>query len=112
VELNGGLMCKGDVLDLGLGEAINEWQGGRRSPLKGAVVHPRGILSLFRTSASRLTLHAGERHVEAQLPYGKSLKMHVVGRKSPEDIPWSTVASINLSTPSLNDGLGQDLEKP
>jgi len=112
VELNGGLMCKGDVLDLGLGEAINEWQDGRRSPLKGAVVHPRGILSLFRTSASRLTLHAGERHVEAQLPYGKSLKMHVVGRKSPEDIPWSTVASINLSTPSLNDGLGQDLEKP
>jgi len=112
VELNGGLMCKGDVLDLGLGEAINEWQGGRRSPLKGAVVHPRGFLSLFRTSASRLTLHAGERHVEAQLSYGKSLKMHVVGRKSPEDIPWSTVASINLSTPSLNDGLGQDLEKP
>ena len=112
VELNGGLMCKGDVLDLGLGAAINEWQAGRRSPLKGAVVHPKGILSLFRASASRLTLHAGERHVGAQLPYGKSLKMHVVGRESPQDIPWSTVASINLSTPSVNDGLGQGLEKP
>jgi len=112
VELNGGLMCKGDVLDLGLGAAINEWQQGRKSSLKGAVVHPRGLLSLFKAPPSRLTLHAGERHVEAQLPYGKSLKMHVVGRESPQDIPWSTVASINLSTPSVNDGLGQGLEKP
>ena len=39
VELNGGLMCKGDVLDLGLGEAIDAWQEGRKAPLLGSVVH-------------------------------------------------------------------------
>lgn len=112
VELNGGLMCKGDVLDLGLGEAIHEWQEGRRTPLKGSIRHPKGFLSLFTAPPSHLSLHAGERHMEAKLPFGKTLKMHVVGRKTPEDIPWSTVASLNLSTPSLNDGLGQHQEKP
>lgn len=112
VELNGGLMCKGDVLDLGLGDAITEWQEGRRAPLQGSIVHAKSFFSLFTAPPSQLSLQAGERHIEAKLPYGKTLKMHVVGKKNPEDIPWSTVASINLSTPSLNDGLGQHLEKP
>jgi hypothetical protein len=112
VELNGGLMCKGDVLDLGLGDAIAGWQEGRTTPLLGSIDHPQGFRTLFTAPPSQLNLNAGERHMEAKLPFGKSLKMHVVGRKNPEDIPWSTVASINLSTPSLNDGLGQSLEKP
>ena len=112
VELNGGLMCKGDVLDLGLGDGIETWQDGRRTPLLGSTDHPRGFLTLFTAPPSQLNLNTGERHMEAKLPFGKSLRMHVVGRKSPEDIPWSTVASLNLSTPSLNDGLGQTLEKP
>ena len=112
VELNGGLMCKGDVLDLGLGDAIETWQDGRRTPLLGSIDHPRGFLTLFTAPPSQLNLNTGERHMEAKLPFGKSLRMHVVGRKSPEDIPWSTVASLNLSTPSLYDGLGQTLEKP
>ena len=112
VELNGGLMCKGDVLDLGLGDAIETWQEGRRTPLLGSIDHPQGFLTLFTAPPSQLNLNTGERHMEAKLPFGKSLRMHVVGRKSPEDIPWSTVASLNLSTPSLNDGLGQTLEKP
>ena len=112
VELNGGLMCKGDVLDLGLGDAIETWQDDRRTPLLGSIDHPRGFLTLFTAPPSQLNLNTGERHMEAKLPFGKSLRMHVVGRKSPEDIPWSTVASLNLSTPSLNDGLGQTLEKP
>ena len=112
VELNGGLMCKGDVLDLGLGDAITEWQAGRRVPLQGSIVHPKSVLSLLTAPPSQLSLQAGERHMEAKLPYGKTLKMHVVGQKNPEEIPWSTVASLNLSTPSLNDGLGQHLEKP
>lgn len=112
VELNGGLMCKGDVLDLGLGDVIDTWQEGRRTPLLGSIDHPRGFLTLFTAPPSQLNLNTGERHMEAKLPFGKSLRMHVVGRKSPEDIPWSTVASLNLSTPSLNDGLGQTLEKP
>ena len=112
VELNGGLMCKGDVLDLGLGDAITEWQEGRRAPLRGSIVHPKSFLSLLTAPPSQLSLQAGERHMEAKLPYGKTLKMHVVGQKNPEEILWSTVASLNLSTPSLNDGLGQHLEKP
>ncbi len=112
VELNGGLMCKGDVLDLGLGDAVVEWQAGRRVPLKGSMTHPKGFLSLFTAPPSQLRLQAGERHMEAKLPFGKTLKMHVVGQKNPEEIPWSTVATLNLSTPSLNDGLGQHLEKP
>ena len=112
VELNGGLMCKGDVLDLGLGDAVVEWQSGRRVPLKGSMTHPKGFLSLFTAPPSQLRLQAGERHMEAKLPFGKTLKMHVVGQKNPEEIPWSTVAALNLSTPSLNDGLGQQLEKP
>ncbi len=112
VELNGGLMCKGDVLDLGLGDAVVEWQTGRRVPLKGSMTHPKGFLSLFTAPPSQLRLQAGERHMEAKLPFGKTLKMHVVGQKNPEEIPWSTVAALNLSTPSLNDELGQRLEKP
>ena len=111
VELNGGLMCKGDVLDLGLGSSVDAWQRGRTSPLLGEVAHPNGLFSLFSSRPSALTLSAGERKIEASLPYGKSIKMHVVGQSTPEEILWSTVASINLSTPSLNDGLGQSLEK-
>ena len=112
VELNGGLMCKGDVLELGLGEAVETWQAKRQDALLGSVVHPRGILTLFRAPPSHLNLQTGERHIEAKLPFGKTLRMHVVGRKHPEDIPWSTVASLNLSKPSLNEHLGQTLEKP
>ena len=112
VELNGGLVCKGDVLELGLGDAVETWQAGRQDALLGSVIHPRGILTLFRTPPSNLNLQTGERHIEAKLPFGKTLRMHVVGRKHPEDIPWSTVASLNLSKPSLNEHLGQTLEKP
>jgi hypothetical protein len=112
VELNGGYMCKGDVLELGLGEAVEQWQSGRTTPLLGQIDHAQGVLSLFSSRPSKLELQAGERRLEATLPFGKVLKMHVVGRKHPEDIPWSTVSGLNLSTPSLNDGLGQTLEKP
>ncbi|MAF93438.1 hypothetical protein CMO85_02095 [Candidatus Woesearchaeota archaeon] len=112
VELNGGLVCKGDVLELGLGDAVETWQTGRQDALLGSVIHPRGILTLFRAPPSNLNLQTGERHIEAKLPFGKTLRMHVVGRKHPEDIPWSTVASLNLSKPSLNEHLGQTLEKP
>ena len=112
VELNGGLMCKGDVLELGLGDAVETWQAERQDALLGSVIHPRGILTLFRAPPSNLNLQTGERHIEAKLPFGKTLRMHVVGRKHPEDIPWSTVASLNLSKPSLNEHLGQTLEKP
>ena len=112
VELNGGLMCKGDVLDLGLGGSVEAWQSGRRAPLTGTVVHPGGWRAFLSSKPSKLNLAAGERRIEASLPYGTTMRMHVVGKKSPEDIPWSTIASINLSTPSLNDHLGQSSQKP
>ena len=112
VELNGGLMCKGDVLELGLGGSVEAWQSGRRGALVGTVAHPGGWRAFLSSKPSKLSLAADERRIEASLPYGTTMRMHVVGRKSPEDIPWSTVAAINLSTPSLNDGLGQSLRKP
>ena len=112
VELNGGFICKGDVLELGLGTAVDTWQSSRREALEGTVAHPAGWRAFLSSKPSKLNLAAGERRIEASLPYGTTMRMHVVGRKSPEDIPWSTVAAINLSTPSLNDHLGQALQKP
>ena len=111
VELNGGLMCKGDVLKLGLGGSVDTWQSKRTSSLTGTVVHPTGWRTFLSSKPSKLNLAAGERGIEASLPYGTTMRMHVVGKTSPEDIPWSTIASINLSTPSLNDDLGQSLQK-
>ena len=43
--------------------------------------------------------------IEASLPYGTTMRC-TSSEGNPEDIPWSTVAAINLSTPSLNDHLG------
>ena len=42
VELNGGLMCKGDVLELGLGGSVETWQSGRQGALIGTVAHREG----------------------------------------------------------------------
>jgi hypothetical protein len=36
------------------------------------------------------------------------MKMHVVGRKAPEEILWSTVESINLSKAVAYPHLGQE----
>ncbi len=99
VELSGGLMCKGDVLDLGLGDDVREWQAERAVPLLAEVTHKNGFFSLFSSSPSSLKLTHGDQHLKATLPYGAALRMHVVGRKTPENIPWSTIASIHLSKP-------------
>ena len=99
VELNGGLMCKGDVLDLGLGDAVQEWQAGRTVPLLAKVSHNNGFFSFFASSPSSVELTHGAQHLQATLPHGAVLRMHVVGRKAPENIPWSTISSIHLSKP-------------
>ena len=112
VELNGGLLLKGDVLDLGLGNEVEAWQAQRTEPLQGEIVHPKGIKAFLSSRPSRMTLRHGQHNMEANLPYGKQMKMHVVGKKAPQFVPWSTVASLNLSRPSLNDHLGQSLDKP
>lgn len=99
VELNGGLMCKGDLLDLGLGEGVHRWQEHRSEGLLASVQHQQGWLSIFSKEPSSIELHHGKQRLQASLPYAACLRMHVVGRDAPEDIPWSTVASINLSKP-------------
>ena len=99
VELNGGLMCKGDVLDLGLGEAVQQWQADRTVPLLAEVSHNNGFFSFFASSPSTVELTHGAQHLQATLPHGAVLRMHVVGRKAPENIPWSTISSIHLSKP-------------
>lgn len=99
IELNGGLMLKGDVLGLGLGDDVSQWQKPRGEPLIGSTSHSRSFLSLWSKEPSVVELNFGQQHVKASLPFGKSLRMHVVGRKEPEDVPWATVARLNLSKP-------------
>ena len=99
VELNGGLMCKGDLLDLGLGGGVQQWQDGRTEGLLASVQHQQGFFSLLSKEPSSIELQHGKQRLQASLPYGACLRMHVVGRDAPEDIPWATVASINLSKP-------------
>ena len=99
VQLNGGLMCKGDLLDLGLGDEVHRWQAPRIDGLVGTVEHQQGVLSLFASNPSSVELRHGQQRLQARLPYGAKLRMHVVGRDAPEDIPWSTIAAVNLSKP-------------
>ena len=107
VQLNGGLMCKGDVLDLGLGKDIEAWQTSRTAPLTAQVAHKSAFTSLFSSNPSSMELAHGSQRLQASLPYGTRMRMHVVGRDAPEDIPWSTVESINLSKPVAHPDLGQ-----
>ncbi len=99
IELNGGLMLKGDVLALGLGDDLTGWERQRDKPLLGSASHSRSFFSLWSKEVSVVELHFGQQHVKATLPFGKSLRMHVVGRKEPEDVPWATIAALNLSKP-------------
>lgn len=99
IELNGGLMLKGDVLGLGLGDDIARWQKSCEEPLLGNAGHARSFFSLWSKEPSNVELYYGQQHVKASLPYGKSLRMHVVGRKEPEDVPWAGIVRLNLSKP-------------
>jgi len=99
IELNGGLMLKGDVIDLGLGYGVKEWQKERVEPLLGSAAHARSLFSMLSTEPSSIELEFGQQHVKASLPYGKSLRMHVVGRKVPEEVLWATIVRLDLSKP-------------
>ncbi len=99
IQLNGGLMRKGDVLDLGLGPEIDQWQHGRQSGLEATVQHKQGLLSLFSSNPSSIELHHGHQHLQARLPHGACLRMHVVGEEMAQNIPWASIANINLSKP-------------
>ncbi len=107
VQLNGGLMCKGDVLDLGLGQEVDAWQAPRTVALTANIAHQSGFPSMFSANPSSMELSHGSHRLSAKLPYGAAMKMHVVGREAPEEILWSTVESIHLSKPVAHPGLGQ-----
>jgi len=115
VVLNGGLVRKGDVLDLGLGEHVHEWQAQRGVELIGTVHHQTGWRSLLSRTPSAINLAFDSHRLQAVLPSTATLKMHVVGHDSPENLEWATVANINLSkpdttTPALDESVGAGLE--
>ena len=99
VVLNGGFICKGDVLDLGLGSEIYSWQSSRSAELDAACQHQTGLLSLLSRKPSRVELTFTHHHLKASLPYGASLRMHIVGKDVAEQILWSTISHIRLSKP-------------
>ena len=108
VQLNGGLMCKGDVLGLGLGDDVEAWQSARSAPLTAQISHKSGFASMFSSQPSSMELGHGTLRLSASLPYGATMKMHVVGKKAPEEILWSTIEAINLSKPVAYPELGQE----
>lgn len=108
VQLNGGLMCKGDVLGLGLGDDVEAWQSARTTPLTAQISHKSGFASMFSSQPSSMELAHGTLRLSASLPYGTAMKMHVVGKKAPEEILWSTIEAINLSKPVKYPELGQE----
>lgn len=55
-----------------------------------------------------MELAHGTLRLSASLPYGAAMKMHVVGKKAPEEILWSTIEAINLSKPVKYPELGQE----
>ena len=101
-----GLMCKGDVLDLGLGESsVESWQSETASArLTAHSSHPGGsaCTSLFssKPSSTGASLTGSQRGIEAQFALRTDHANACCRQKNaPEDIPWSTIASINLSKP-------------
>ena len=108
VQLNGGLMCKGDVLGLGLGDDVEAWQSARTAALTAQVSHKSSFSSMFSSQPSSMELAHGTLRLSASLPYGAAMKMHVVGKKAPEEILWSTIEAINLSKPVAYPELGQE----
>ena len=99
VHLNGGLMLKGDVYGLGLGEEIDEIFSNRVGKVTGDIVHKRSIFSIFDKQPSSGKVIIDKKNIQCKLPFGISLTMHVVGEKEKRDIPWSQIAELNISKP-------------
>ena len=100
VHMNGGLMNKGDVLGLGLGEQLEEIFQQRTTMVTGNTSHKRGFLSIFDKQPSSASIKIGSKNAELRFGYGASLHMHVVGESAPRDIPWACVDKIVLSKPA------------
>ena len=99
VHLHGGLMLKGDVYNLGLGEKLRSWFVQRKHGVTASVEHQRSILSIFSNNPSQVQLKTGGKNIVAKIPYGMNLEMHVVGEKSPRKIDWAMITEINISKP-------------
>tara|TARA_B100000900_G_scaffold70131_1_gene55488 strand:+ start:16985 stop:17884 length:900 start_codon:yes stop_codon:yes gene_type:complete len=99
VHLNGGLMLKGDVHSLGLGESIDEIFSNRREKVTGDVTHKKSVFSIFDKQPSSGKLIIDKKNIECKLPYGINLVMHVVGQKERREVPWSQISKLNISKP-------------
>lgn len=99
VHLNGGLLLKGDVFGLGLGKDVDEWFAKRDTDVEAKLVQKRSWLSLFSNNPTEVHLSRGSKNIEAKVPYGLSLNMHVVGEKRAREVDWATIDRIFVSKP-------------
>lgn len=99
VHLHGGLMKKGDVLQLGLGEEINNIFASRKDVVSAETQQKRGFLSIFDKNPANLSIKIGNKNAAIKLGPHAKLKMHVVGDESPSEINWSNIVKISLSKP-------------
>lgn len=96
--MHGGLKLKGDLLDIGLGTGVEEWDVHRNGELKAKVIHPRGLFSIFKETTSQIALSDSEgRHIDIKCKEGPMLRMHVVGRTNSEDVDWMQIDGILAS---------------
>ncbi len=100
VHMHGGLMNKGDVLSLGLGEQIAEIFEQRDCEVTGNTIHKRGLFSVFDKQPSSASIKIGSKNAELTIGHGANLHMHVVGESKPRDIPWACIDKIVLSKPA------------
>ena len=99
VHLHGGLMKKGDVLQLGLGEEINSIFTSRKDVVSAETQQKKGFLSIFDKNPANLSIKIDSKNAAIKLGPHAKLKMHVVGDDSPSEINWSNIVKISLSKP-------------
>ena len=100
VHMNGGLMNKGDVISLGLGDQLEEIFRQRNAAVTGNTTHKRGFLSVFDKQPSSASIKIGTKNAEVRVGFEANLHMHVVGESEPRDIPWACIDKIVLSKPA------------
>jgi hypothetical protein len=99
VHLNGGLLLKGDVFGFGLGKDVDDWFAERDTDVEAKLTQRRGFFSLFSNNPTEIRLSRGSKHIEAKIPYGLSLNMHVVGEKHAREVDWAMVERVFVSKP-------------
>lgn len=99
VHLNGGLLLKGDVFGLGLGKDVDEWFAARTSDVNANLTQRRSLFSLFSNNPTEVHLSRGSKNIEAKVPFGLTLNMHVVGEKRSREVDWANIERIFVSKP-------------